>query len=327
MEYKSTDSSDDSALREKKLFRITLRGSLINVILLILKFAAGIWGHSAAILADAVHSLTDFATDIIVIVFVKLSNKPKDKSHDYGHGKYETLATAIIGISLLGVGLMVCYSGISQIIQSLRGENLGQPRWIALAAALMSIALKEWAYRFTAAAGKKYKSEAVTANAWHHRSDALSSIGTALGIGGAILLGPNWAVLDPIAAVVVSFFISKSSYKLIKDALSELLEASLGDETENEIIQIAESEDEVIDAHNLQTRRIGNTIAIEMHIRMPGHITLYEAHQHATHIEHRLQAKFGKQTHIGLHLEPIKINGKYEKPVVNTNHQKLGLHY
>ncbi len=177
--------------RVKEVYKVTIAGSIINVVLLVLKFAAGILGHSAAMIADAIHSLTDFATDVVVLVFVKLGNKPKDKDHDYGHGKYETLATAIIGISLFVVGVMICYSGVTKTYRAICGETLQQPGVVALIAAIVSIVMKEWAYQFTVKAGKKYHSEAVVANAWHHRSDALSSIGTMFGIGGAIILEKN----------------------------------------------------------------------------------------------------------------------------------------
>lgn len=300
--------------REKKIYHVTIAGSLINIFLLIFKFTAGIIGNSTAMIADAVHSLSDFLTDVIVLIFVKISNKPQDKDHDYGHGKYETLATAFIGIALLGVGAMICYNGIDKIVSVLCGNSLKSPGWIALAAALLSIAMKEWAFRFTESVGKKVNSQAVVANAWHHRSDALSSIGTALGIGGAIILGDKWTVLDPIAALIVSIFIIKMSVKLLKQALDELLEKSLPDEVEAEIVKIAEKEKNVSEVHHIKTRRIGNNIAIEMHIRMPGEITLYESHMHATNIENHLKEHFGRDTHIGLHVEPVKINGKYEQP-------------
>ncbi len=300
--------------REKKIYHVTIAGSLINIFLLIFKFTAGIIGNSTAMIADAVHSLSDFLTDVVVLIFVKISNKPQDKDHDYGHGKYETLATAIIGIALLGVGAMICYNGIDKIVSVLCGNSLKSPGWIALAAALLSIAMKEWAFRFTESVGKKVNSQAVVANAWHHRSDALSSIGTALGIGGAIILGDKWTVLDPIAALIVSIFIIKMSVKLLKQALDELLEKSLPDEVEAEIVKIAEKEKNVSEVHHIKTRRIGNNIAIEMHIRMPGEITLYESHIHATNIENHLKEHFGRNTHIGLHVEPVKINGKYEQP-------------
>ena len=190
--------------REKGIYRVTVMGSIVNFLLLVFKFFAAFFGHSAAMLADAVHSLSDFVTDIIVILFVRISAKPEDESHDYGHGKYETLATAIIGILLLFVGFGILWSGVSSIYRFLQGGSLQEPGILALAAALISIVSKEVIYRYTVFKGKKLNSQAVIANAWHHRSDALSSIGTAIGIGGAILLGPHWRVLDPIAAVIAT---------------------------------------------------------------------------------------------------------------------------
>ena len=217
----------EEVAREKGIYRVTIVGSVVNFLLLLFKFFAGIMGHSAAMLADAVHSLSDFVTDIIVIVFVRISSKPEDEGHDYGHGKYETLATAIIGIILLGVGFGIFWNGASSIYRFLHGGSLQEPGMLALIAALVSVAFKEALYRYTVFKGKRLNSQAVVANAWHHRSDALSSIGTAIGIGGAILLGNHWRVLDPIAAVVVSFFIMKVAVKLLIPCVDELLEKSL----------------------------------------------------------------------------------------------------
>lgn len=298
----------------KEVYRVTIWGSIINVVLLILKFAAGFLGHSAAMIADAIHSLTDFATDAVVLVCVTLGSKPVDKSHDYGHGKYETLATAVIALALLAVGVMICYSGVVKIYGVMvLGETLEQPGMVALIAAVVSIVLKEWAFRFTASVGRRCDSQAVMANAWHHRSDALSSVGTMFGIGGAIFLGPRWAVLDPLAAIVVSVFIIRASLGLIKQAVDELTDASLPEATENEIMEIAGKEEGVQEIHNLRTRRIGNSIAIDMHVRMLGSTTLFDAHQRATNIEHRLKDRYGKGTYVNVHLEPIKVNGKYVK--------------
>ena len=304
----------DEKQRLREVYKVTIAGSIINVLLLVLKFAAGILGHSAAMIADAIHSLTDFVTDVIVLVFVKLGNKPMDSDHDYGHGKYETLATAIIGISLFAVGMMICWSGLVKTYHAFLGEELQQPGIVALVAAVLSIVMKEWAYQFTVRTGRKYHSEAVVANAWHHRSDALSSIGTMLGIGGAILLGDHWAVLDPLAAIVVSVFIIKAAWSLVMQSVKELTDASLSEKEEDEILKTASEEEGVGEIHNLRTRRIGNNIAIEMHVRMPGSLSLYEAHEHATHIETKLKQHFGADTHVGIHLEPIKVNGKYQKP-------------
>lgn len=302
--------------RQKETYRVTIAGSIINILLLAFKFAAGILGHSAAMIADAIHSLTDFVTDAIVLVFVRLGSKPTDHDHDYGHGKYETLASAIIGVSLLVVGMMICYSGVTKTYHAMCGEPLQQPGFIALAAAVASVVLKEWAYRFTVRVGRRCHSEAVVANAWHHRSDALSSVGTTVGIGGAIILGEKWAVLDPLTAIVVSFFIMKAAWSVLSKAVDELTDGSLPKETEDEIEKIVSEDNEVSVVHNLCTRRIGNRIAIEMHVRMPGETSLYVAHRHATEIEQRLKQRFGADTHISIHLEPVKVNGHYEDPAV-----------
>lgn len=302
--------------RQKETYRVTIAGSIINILLLAFKFAAGILGHSAAMIADAIHSLTDFVTDAIVLVFVRLGSKPTDRDHDYGHGKYETLASAIIGVSLLVVGMMICYSGVTKTYHAMCGEPLQQPGFIALAAAVASVVLKEWAYRFTVRVGRRCHSEAVVANAWHHRSDALSSVGTTVGIGGAIILGEKWAVLDPLTAIVVSFFIMKAAWSVLSKAVGELTDGSLPKETEDEIESIVSEDNEVSVVHNLCTRRIGNRIAIEMHVRMPGETSLYVAHRHATEIEQRLKQRFGADTHISIHLEPVKVNGHYEDPAI-----------
>ena len=292
--------------REKEIFRVTIWGGIINVVLLVVKFAAGIFGHSAAMIADAVHSLTDFATDVVVLIFVHLGNKPADRGHDYGHGKYETLATAIIGTSLLAVGVLIFCSGAGKTWRVIQGEMLPSPGKVALVAAVASIVLKEWAYRFTVKVGKRCQSEAVVANAWHHRSDALSSVGTMIGIGGAILLGNRWTVLDPLASIVVSVFIVRVAWQLMMESMKELTEASLSDEDEAVIMHIAASEPGVSEVHNLRTRRVGNRIAIEMHARMLGSTPLVEAHLHATAIEHRIKEHFGPDTLVSIHLEPVK---------------------
>ena len=291
----------EKSSREKGIYKVTIVGSL-----LVFKFFAGIVGHSAAMLADAVHSLSDFITDIVVIVFVRIAGKPEDKGHDYGHGKYETLATAIIGLLLLCVGFGIFWNGASSIYTFLRGGQLESPGVVALVAALVSIVSKEILYQYTVIQGKKLNSQAVIANAWHHRSDALSSIGTAIGIGGAILLGDHWRVLDPVAAVVVSFFIMKVSVRLLIPCVDELLEKSLPEDVEKEIEQTVLSFPGVSQPHHLRTRRIGNYYAIELHVRMDGKITLEEAHSTATAIENKLKEMFGKGTHVGIHVEPTK---------------------
>ena len=297
---KSTES------RQKSIYKVTWIGSLVNFLLLAFKFAAGILGHSAALVADAVHSLSDFATDIIVIVFVRISGKPEDEDHKYGHGKYETLATAAIGLILFAVGIGILVNGATSVGDFLKGKVLPAPSIVALIVAAISIILKEILYRYTINEGKKLNSQAVIANAWHHRSDAFSSIGTLIGIGGAIFLGEKWRILDPIAAIVVSGFIMKVATDLLKPCIDELLERSLPAETEQKIIDLIAEFPEVSSPHHLRTRRIGNHIAIEVHIRMDGQTTLEKAHHTATLIERRIKEEFGPETHIGIHMEPVK---------------------
>ena len=290
--------------RTKDIYRVTLVGSVVNVVLLLFKFAAGIIGHSAAMLADAVHSLSDFVTDVIVLVFIRISGKPQDKSHDYGHGKYETLAMTLIGVALLIVALGILNSGALKIKLWLEGEQLEAPGTIALWAALLSVVLKEGVYRYSMIKARQLNSPAVEANAWHHRSDALSSIGTAVGIGGAIFLGQRWTVLDPIASVVVGIFIVKVSVSLLRRGIGDLLEESLPDAVEEEILQMVAALPGLSKPHDLRTRRIGNHYAIELHILMDGDITLREAHDKASEVEDILKSHYGQETHVAVHVEP-----------------------
>jgi cation diffusion facilitator family transporter len=293
-----------SMQRSKEIYKVTLVGGAVNVVLLLFKFAAGIIGHSAAMVADAVHSLSDFLTDIIVLLFVRISSKPKDKSHDYGHGKYETLAMTLIGAALLGVAVGIIYSGVMKIVVWSHGEQLEAPGLLALWAALLSVVLKEAVYRYSMVKARQLNSQAVEANAWHHRSDALSSIGTAIGIGGAIFLGQRWAVLDPLTSVIVGLFIVKVAISLLRGGIGDLMEQSLPDEIEDEILQLAATVPGVANPHDLRTRRIGNHYAIELHLLMDGDISLRQAHDKADEVEDLLRSRYGEDTHIAVHVEP-----------------------
>ena len=292
--------------REKEIYKVTLVGSAGNVALLTFKFIAGVMGHSSAMIADAVHSLSDFITDVIVLAFVHVSAKPQDKDHDYGHGKYETFATFIIGLALIAAATGIIVSGVAKLVDWAGGKQLAAPGWLALAAAIISILVKEILYRYTVIRGKKLDSQALVANAWHHRSDALSSIGTTVGIGGAILLGKRWTVLDPLASVLVGAMLVKVSIELLKSSIGELTESSLSGEIEKEIEEIIRSFPDVSEPHNQRTRRIGNRFAIEAHVRMDGNVSLTAAHDRATAIEQRIRQRFGNQTHVTIHMEPTK---------------------
>lgn len=306
-------------IREKEIYKVTLIGSAVNAVLIVLKFIAGFVGRSSAMVADAVHSLSDFISDVIVLMFVKIAGKPKDKGHDYGHGKFETLATVIIGILLIvaGVGLMI--NGIETVIRSINGETLERPTMLALIVAVVSILSKEWLYRYTISSGKKLDSQAVIANAWHHRSDAVSSLGTLIGIAGAMFLGDRWRILDPIAAIVVSLLIIKSGYDIVKPCISELLEASLPEDKEKEIEKLVLDVPGIVFVHNLRSRRIGNGIAVDLHAKMDGNLTLSEAHEKATAAEKAIKKAFGENSIINIHMEPASGSAKPDKHVDTKN--------
>ena len=290
--------------RNREIYKVTLVGGAVNVLLLVFKFVAGILGHSAAMVADAVHSLSDFVTDVIVLAFVRISSKPKEKSHDYGHGKYETLAMTIIGMALLAAAIGIIYGGAQKIADWLGGQRLEAPGTLALWAALLSVVLKEAVYRYSMLKARQLNSQAVEANAWHHRSDALSSVGTAIGIGGAIFLGQRWTVLDPLASVIVGAFIVKVAIELLGRGIGDLLEQSLPDEIETEILQLAATVPGISEPHDLRTRRIGDHYAIELHILVDGDIPLREAHDRASAVEQLLRNHYGDNTHVVVHVEP-----------------------
>ena len=285
---------------------MTLVGSAGNAALLTFKFIAGVMGNSSAMIADAVHSLSDFVTDILVLVFVSISAKPQDTSHDYGHGKFETIASFLIGLALVAAVTGIVVSGALKLWAWWGGAELESPGWIALWAAVLSIVIKELLYQYTARRGRKLDSQVMIANAWHHRSDALSSVGAAAGIGLALWLGQHWAVFDPLASVVVGLMLLRVAYMLLKTSINELTESSLPAETEQEIEQIILSFGDVRQPHNLRTRRIGNRIAIEAHVRMDGRLPLETVHERATTIERKLKERFGNNTHVTLHMEPVK---------------------
>lgn len=292
--------------REKEIYKVTIVGTIVNALLVAVKFVAGIMGRSSALVADAVHSLTDFVSDIVVLVFVRISGKPRDAEHGYGHGKFETLATMIIGVLLVAAGIGLLFNGAKQVWDSINGIVLPEPTWIALAVAFISIVSKELLFRYTIKEGRRLNSDAVIANAWHHRSDVISSIGTMIGIGGAMFFGRKWRILDPIAAVVVSFFIIKAGYDIIKPAINELLEASLPKEQTDEITEIIRSVAGVKGLHNLRTRKIGNAIAIDVHVKMDGELRLTEAHEIASRIEKAIRDHYGVESMINVHMEPLK---------------------
>lgn len=290
--------------RTAKVTFVTLVGSVVNIILTVFKIFAGVLGRSTAMIADGIHSLSDLMSDIVVIVFVKISAKGRDKDHDYGHGKFETFATLIISLMLIVVAVNLMSGGINKIRQILDGGEVSSPGMIALWAAVASIVLKEILHRYTIIQGKALNSPMMIANAWHHRSDAFSSVGSLLGIAGAIFLGDKFVILDPITGCVISIFILVMAVKMSVPAIKELLDVSLPDDVEEKIEATAKSVKGVVDLHELKTRREGPGIIMEGHLVLDSEISLKEAHDISKKVEESLRKEFGTETQISLHLEP-----------------------
>lgn len=289
---------------ERALF-VSWIGLWVNVVLTVFKFIAGFSGNSAAMIADAVHSLSDFATDIVAVMGFRITGRPVDRTHDYGHGKFETLTTVIVGVTLLAVAAGIFYSGGKRVLLALQGETIPRPGMIALIAAGASIVIKEWLYVYTKRTAVQLSSDALLAKAWDHRSDALSSMGTFLGIGGAIFLGPKARILDPVAALIVAGVIVRVALPITMRSLSELLEESLAHEQEEEILGVILGVPGVEGAHHLRTRRIGANVAVEVHILVDRGLRITEAHDIATRAESAVRSIHGVDSFVSVHVEPI----------------------
>jgi len=287
-----------------KVFRVTLLGFFINIFLTLLKYFAGIFGRSSAMIADATHSLSDLISDIVVLFFVKIAAQPDDEKHRYGHGKFETFSTFIVGTILAFAGIGILWDAGHKIYQHFFAEKIPPPETFALYAAFISIVLKEALFWITLRVGKKTNSQVAIANAWHHRTDSLSSVATLAGIAGAIFLGGEWRILDPIAAAIVSFFILRVAYKIAMPAINDLLEQSLPLEVRQKIILLCKEIPHVQNPHSLRTRRLGNNYAIELHININKDMTVEESHKVTLAVEHAIREEFGSHTHVVIHVEP-----------------------
>ena len=292
------------ALRCREALKVTWIGFFINLILSLLKLVAGILGRSAAMVSDAIHSITDLLGDIIVVIGVRLGAKPVDGSHDYGHGKFETLTAAVIGLLVLLTGGGLLYSGITAVVEATKGNPPVRPGWIALAAAFASIVIKEGVYRYTIARGRSLKSKPLIANAWHHRSDALSSIGTLAGIAGAIFLARKWTVLDPVAAIIVAGFIIRVGVSILRQGVQELLDASLPEDVEAEMGNLISSVEGVRDHHKLRTRAVGAYFVLDVHVLVDPALSVTDGHDVATRVEEALRNRYGVETLVSIHIEP-----------------------
>ncbi|MCC7572543.1 MAG: cation diffusion facilitator family transporter [Candidatus Methanofastidiosum sp.] len=290
--------------RTEKGLKVTYIGLLVNIILSILKFIAGLLGQSTAMIADSIHSISDTASDIVVLLGFRYVKKPIDDSHNYGHGKIETLSTAVVGLMLITVALFIVFSGLGKLSRSLQGDILARPESIALYAAIISIIVKESMYRYTAKVGREINSSLIIANAWHHRTDALSSIGTMIGIGGAIFLGEKWRILDPIAAIFVSILILKVAIEILWDSVNELIETSVAEEKKKELLELISNVGGVKDFHKLRIRHIGHYYSMSIHILVEKSLNIVEAHQISDTIEAKIRDYLGPETIITIHIEP-----------------------
>ena len=286
--------------------RITWLSIATNLLLMAVKFAIGILGNSQALIADALHTLSDFVTDFAVLFGLRVTARPRDADHAYGHGKYAALTTFFIGLALAAVGVQVGASAIHLIFETLRGTPLDAPSPLAFWAALASIAIKEWLYWVTLRVGRRTGSAVLIANAWHHRSDAFTSIGTALGIGAAAFLGPEWRILDPIAALVVCVFLFKIAWDIIHKEIGSLTDRGMSPQVEAQILDLAHAIPGLNAPHNLRTRQVGDTVVIDLHIRVDPSMTVQTSHAIATSLEDSLRHRFGPQTIANIHIEPMK---------------------
>jgi len=290
--------------RAQKAIFVTKVGVFWNVILTIAKFLAGFYGQSSALIADAIHSLSDFISDIAVLAGLRISGKPRDANHHYGHGKFETLATLSITLTLFFAGGLMFYESVTNIYKMYNSEIFPIPKYITLWIAFISIIIKEGLYHYTLQKGKTLDSNALITNAWHHRTDAFSSIAVTAGIAGSILLGPKWRVLAPITALIISGVVIHFAFGIFKTAINELTEASLDEQTNKEILSLASQVPGAILPHNLKTRKVGNNYAIDMHIKVNPSITIVEAHDVASEVENKLMEKYGEDTILSIHIEP-----------------------
>lgn len=297
-------SMEKELLRSHEAKKITVCGFYINAALTGFKLLAGFYGRSGAMVADGIHSLSDFLTDLVLLAGFKLTDKPEDECHNYGHDKYETLATIIVSLFLAVAGYGILRSAYAGLVVVIKGGTVPRPGLVALVAAAVSIVVKELLYRFTARVGENINSPAVIANAWHHRCDAFTSIGTFAGIGGSILLGDKWTVLDPLASAAVAVLVFKVALDIFLPAVNELLETSLSQHEREKIADTIKNCEGVRGYHDLRTRRIGSKVAIEAHVLVDKHVSLTEAHDTATVIENKLKSKFGSASIITLHVEP-----------------------
>lgn len=275
---------------------------IVNIILSLGKLMAGIFASSGAMISDAVHSASDVFSTIVVMIGVKISGKEPDEQHQYGHERLECVASIILAVILFETGLTIGIGAIKTIIGG-NYDSLQVPGMLALIAAIVSIAIKEWMYWYTRAAAKKINSGALMADAWHHRSDALSSVGAFIGIGGAML---GFPVMDSVASVVICIFIVKAAIDIFRDAIDKMIDRSCDSETVEKIRSIVESNEDVVKIDSLQTRLFGNKMYVDMEITLDGNMTLTESHNVAEEIHLSIEKEFPLVKHCMVHVNPTE---------------------
>ena len=296
-----------SAVSEDEFKKVANKVSFItivqNVLLSVFKLFAGIFAHSNAMISDAVHSASDVFSTIIVIIGVKLSSKESDKEHPYGHERLECVAAIVLSIVLLYTGIKIGSQAVKDIIGG-NYQSLQKPGILALVAAVVSIVTKEIMYWYTRHYAKKIDSSALMADAWHHRSDALSSVGALVGIGGAMM---GFPVMDSVASIVIFVFIAKAAYDIFKDAMDKMVDHSCDDETEKEMRDFVLAQKEVLSVDLLHTRIFGNKIYVDVEIGVNGSYTLRQAHEIAEEVHEGIEKNFPKVKHVMVHVNPADV--------------------
>ena len=286
---------------KKTAMRVSAVTIVWNVILSIFKLIAGIVGHSGAMISDAVHSASDVFSTIIVILGINIASRQSDDDHQYGHDRLECVAAILLAVVLFATGIGIGIGGINKIIEGTAGKD-AIPGMIALIAAVASIVVKEAMFWYTRSAAKKINSGALMADAWHHRSDALSSVGALIGIGGARL---GFPILDPIASVIICVFIVKAAYDIFKDAIDKMVDKSCDEETEEKMRRLIKEQQGVLKVDVLRTRLFGAKMYVDIEIAADGDITLREGHEIAQVVHDKVEEEFPLVKHCMVHVNPL----------------------
>ena len=301
------------------VFRITWFGVIINLFLTSFKFVAGIVGNSSVLIADAVHSLSDLVTDFVILLGMRFWNRPADQRHPYGHAKIETMVTLFIGVVLALVGIGLIFEAVRSLIDILGGNPPPSPTWLPLVAALVSVVVKEWLYKVTVKVGMETKSSATIANAWHHRSDALSSIPAAAAVGACLLFGPAYVFLDPVGTVVVSFMIIHVAWKITLPTFATLLDSGASELQCKAIADEIRSFTDVKDLHKLRTRYVGPTgLVVDVHVLVDPNMSVTTAHALSHRIERKLLQNGGNIIDVFVHVEPYSRDHNVETSAVES---------